>query len=133
MSQKYSEGLPLYRQEKQFKRMGLDLSRQTFANGMIKGADQWLCSLYNRMHQLLLKLDIICADETTLQVLREPGRAATSKSYLWLYRSGIEGPPIILYDYQETRGRRESKKIPVGILKAIYRLMGTLVTTRYLM
>lgn len=103
MGQKYVEGLPLYRQEKQFLRMGFALSRQSMANWMIYGADHWLSKLYNRMHQLILKLDIICADETTLQVLREPGRAASSKSYLWLYRTGIEGPPIILYDYQETR------------------------------
>jgi transposase len=103
MSQKYVEGLPLYRQEKQFHRMGFALSRQTMANWMIYGADHWLSKLYNRMHQLILKLDIICADETTLQVLREPGRSASSKSYLWLYRTGIEGPPIILYDYKETR------------------------------
>jgi transposase len=69
MSQKYVEGLPLYRQEKQFHRMGLALSRQTMANWMIYGADYWLSKLHNRMHQLILKLDIICADKTTLQVL----------------------------------------------------------------
>lgn len=103
MSQKYVEGLPLYRQEKQFKRIGLDLSRQTIANWMIYGAENWLSKLYDRMHQLILKVDIVCADETTLQVLHEPGRSASSKSYLWLYRTGIEGPSIILYDYQQTR------------------------------
>lgn len=110
MSQKYVEGLPLYRQEKQFQRMSIALSRQTMANWMIYGADQWFTPLYNRMHQLLLKLDILSADETTLQVLHEPGRPATSKSYLWLYRSGIKGLPIILYDYQETRAGENPKK-----------------------
>lgn len=110
MSQKYVEGLPLYRQEKQFHRMGFALSRQTMANWMIYGADHWLSKLYNRMYQLILKLDIICADETTLQVLREPGRSASSKSYLWLYRTGIEGPPIILYDYKETRAGENPMK-----------------------
>lgn len=114
MTQKYVEGLPLYRQEKQFHRMGLDLSRQTMANWMIQGADQWLYFLYNRMHQLLLLLDILCADETTLQVLHEPGRSAESKSYLWLYRSGIEGPPIVLYDYQETRAGENPKEFLDG-------------------
>ncbi len=103
MTQKYVEGLPLYRQEKQFQRMGVPLSRQTFANWMIMGAERWLSALYHRMHELLLERDILHADETTLQVLREPERSATSMSYLWLYRTGIEGPPIILYDYQETR------------------------------
>jgi transposase len=110
MSQKYVEGLPLYRQEKHLHRMGLTLSRQTMANWMIYGADLWLSKLYNRMHQLILKLDIICADETTLQVLQEPGRPASSKSYLWLYRTGVEGSPIILYDYQETRAGENPMK-----------------------
>jgi hypothetical protein len=35
-------------------------------------------------------------------VLKEPGRAAQTKSYLWCYRSGC-GPPIIVFDYRETR------------------------------
>jgi transposase len=114
MTQKYVDGLPLYRQEKQFTRMGINLSRQTFANWMIIGAERWLSVLYNRMHILLLKLDILQADETTLQVLHEPDRPATSKSYLWLYRTGKEGPPIILYDYQETRAGENPKNFLNG-------------------
>lgn len=114
MTQKYVEGLPLHRQEKQFNRMGLALSRQTMANWMIQGADQWLYPVYDRMHQLLLMLDILHADETTLQVLREPGRAAASQSYLWLYHTGIEGPPIILYDYRETRAGENPKEFLSG-------------------
>jgi transposase len=81
---------------------------------MIYGADRWLGVLYNRMHRLLLMLDILHADETILQVLREPDRPATSKSYLWLYRTGKEGPPIILYDYQETRAGENPKKFLDG-------------------
>lgn len=114
MTQKYVESLPLYRQEKQFNRMGINLSRQTFANWMITGAERWLSVLYNRMHILLLMLDILQADETTLQVLHEPDRPATSKSYLWLYRTGKEGPPIILYDYQETRAGENPKNFLNG-------------------
>jgi transposase len=101
--------MPLYRQEKQVSRMGLVLSRQTIANWTIQGTDRWLYSIYHHMHQLLLKLDIILADGTTLQVLREPGRTAITNSYLWLYRKGIEGPPIVLYDYKETRAGENPK------------------------
>jgi transposase len=59
-------------------------------------------------------MDIILADETTLQVLREPGRAATTNSYLWLYRTGMEGPPIVLYDYKETRAGENPKEFLSG-------------------
>lgn len=114
MNQKYVDGLPLYRQEKQFNKMGVLLSRQTIANWMIYAADQWLSPVFDRMHQHLLERDILHADETTLQVLREPGRSATSKSYLWLYRSGKEGPPIILYDYRETRAGENPKEFLTG-------------------
>ena len=105
MSQKFVEGLPLYRQEQHFARLGVILSRQTMANWMLAGA-VLLTPLYERVHEELLKRDILHADETTLQVIKEPGRAAQTKSFLWLYRSGRDGPPIILYEYQETRARK---------------------------
>lgn len=104
MSQKYVESLPLYRQEQQFARLGVKLSRQTMANWMIHGAQTWLKPLYRLMHQHLCEQDVLHADETTLQVLREPGRAAQTTSYIWLYRTGRHGPPVILYEYQPTRG-----------------------------
>ncbi|MGG0720559.1 IS66 family transposase, partial [Robertmurraya massiliosenegalensis] len=109
MNQKYVEGMPLYRQEQQLERLGVYLSRQTLANWMIYGATKWLSTLYNRMHELLILNDRLHADETTLQVLAEPGRKADSKSYMWMYRSGRDVPPIILYDYQSTRHSKHPK------------------------
>lgn len=114
MSQKYVEGLPLYRQEKQFERLGFSLSRQTMANWMIYGANQWLSLVYDRMKEHLLLQDILHADETSLQVLREPNRKATSKSYMWLYRTGRNGPPIVLYDYQQTREKEHPRSFLTG-------------------
>lgn len=102
MTQKFVMGLPLYRQEQQFERQDFNLSRQTMANWMIKGAD-WLTVIYDRMHQILLGKDILHADETTLQVLKEDGRAAQTDSYMWLYRTGRDGPPIVLFEYQTGR------------------------------
>lgn len=100
---KYADGLPLYRQEQQLARLGVELSRQTLSNWMLKGSQLWLRPLYDRMHEHLLEQDILHADETTVQVLNEPGRAAQSDSYMWLYRSGREGPAMVLFDYQMTR------------------------------
>ena len=114
MSQKYVDSQPLYRQEQQFARLGLTLSRQTLAGWMLYGADQWLSTLTNRMHEYLLKQDILHADETTLQVLREPGKSAQSESYLWLYRTGRIGPPIVLYDYRPTRGGENPRNFLEG-------------------
>ena len=57
---------------------------------MIQGVERHLQIVYDRMHEHLLQRDILHADETTLQVLHEPGRASQTSSYLWLYRSGPE-------------------------------------------
>lgn len=114
MNRKYSEAIPLYRQEQQFKNFGIDLSRQTLANWMIHGANDWLSKLYDRMHAKLIEHDILHADETTLQVLREEGRSATSKSYMWMYATGHTDVPIYLYDYRTTRASKNPKKMLNG-------------------
>lgn len=49
-------------------------------------------------------------DETTLQVLKEPGRTSTSESYMWLYRtSSCTKHPIILYEYQPSRNAEHAQ------------------------
>jgi len=110
MSEKFVKGMPLYRQEQELERMGIEISRQTMANWMIKSSEKWLKPLYERMREHLTQKEILHADETTLQVLKEPGRNADSKSYMWLYRTGREDPPIILYDYQTTRAGKHPAK-----------------------
>jgi hypothetical protein len=114
MSQKYVESMPLYRQEQQLARYGVELSRQTLANWMLHGANAWLSILYDRMKTHLLAQHIAYADETSFQVLREPGRAAEDKSYLWLYRTGPASPSIILYDYQPTRAAEHPQRFLSG-------------------
>jgi hypothetical protein len=67
------------------------------------------------MHKQLLKCDVIMSDETTWQVLHEEGKKATSKSYMWIHRSGsCEGPPIILYEYTRTRSGEHAKNFLSG-------------------
>ncbi|QQE78833.1 IS66 family transposase [Alicyclobacillus sp. SO9] len=114
LDKKYVQGMPLYRLEQQFERQKIPLSRQTLANWVLYGANQWLAKIYERMHEELLKRTYLHADETTVQVLHEAGRAAESKSYMWLYRSGRDGPPIVLYDYQETRRREHPMNFLAG-------------------
>lgn len=112
--QKYTNGMPLYRQEQQFKRYGLDLSRQTLANWMIRAAE-WFEFLYNRMHTLLIQHDVIHCDETTILVLNETDKEATAKSYMWLYRTGkFSTTPIVLYNYQPTRSGEHPKEFLKG-------------------
>ena len=110
---KYVLGVPLYRQEQDLQRRGVALSRQNLSNWALRGADL-LLPLYRRLYALLLKRAILHADETEVQVLKEAGRSAENKSYMWLYRSGREGPPIALYEYQPTRAALHPQKFLSG-------------------
>lgn len=104
MTQKFVMGSPLYHQEKELKQNGIMLSRQTMSNWLLRATEDWLEPIYDVLHEVLCTNDILHADETTLQVLREPGKTAQSKSYMWLYRtSGNSLHPIVLYDYQPDR------------------------------
>ena len=103
--QKFVMDSPLYRQEWELKRRGIPLSRQTMSNWLLWAVEHLLVPVYDLLHQELLKREAFHADETTLQVLHEPGKTAQSNSYIWLYRtSGDTGQPIVLYDYQPGQG-----------------------------
>ena len=103
MTQKYVMYSPLYRQEQEYNRAGVPLSRQTMSNWLLKASALWLQPVYERMKAELLKQEILHADETTLQVLNEPGKKAQSKSYMWLYRTGRDAPQqLVLYEYQQS-------------------------------
>jgi transposase len=111
MVQKYMNATPLYRQETGFAAGGFALSRQTMANWMIYCSERWLEPLYELMKSLMKGEDILHADETVLQVLREPGRASRTNSYMWLYMTGIFAAiSAVLYEYQETRSSSHPKK-----------------------
>ena len=97
-------GLPYYRMETAFQQLGARITRETLANWCILAAKKYLLPVFNRLHKELLKRDIIHADETTCQVLREDGREAQSTSYMWIYSTGTDGlPGIVLYEYQPGR------------------------------
>lgn len=111
---KFVMGLPLYRQEQHSHSLGVTLPRQSMANWVMACSDRWLSKLYDRLHSILLARDHLHADETELQVLHEPGRAATARSYMWLYRTGRDGPPIVLFDYRPSRARENPAQFLAG-------------------
>lgn len=103
LNQKYTNAMPLYRQEQEFRRYGIEINRQNLSNWVIKGAGL-LKPVVLEMKQELLRNELLHADETTLEVLHEPGRSSSCKSYMWVYRTSVcASHPVILYDYQEGR------------------------------
>lgn len=104
MVQKFCMGVPLYRQEQEWARQGVKLSRQTMSNWVLRGTEEYLNPIYDELHRRLVMQFVLHADETTLQVLHEEGKKAQTKSYMWLYRtSGNTETPIVLYEYQPSR------------------------------
>lgn len=115
MYQKYVNSIPLYRQEADWKQLGVKLPRATLANWVIKCGIDYMEPVYGQLRQHLLERDIIHADETPCQVLKEEGKTAQSKSYMWLYGSGNDDlPPIRLYDYQPSRGGYHAEEFLKG-------------------
>jgi transposase len=111
MTQKYVNAMPLYRQEQDFKRLGIDVSRQNMANWVIRCASDWLDPLYSLLKETLLRKEVLHADESVLQVLKEPGKKPQSNSYMWLYRtSGDTDESIVLYEYQPDRKHDRAKE-----------------------
>ena len=115
MTQKFVMGSPLYRQEQELNRQGISLSRQTMSNWILRAAEDYLKPVYEQLHRELLSRDVLHADETTLQVLHEPGKKPQSESYMWLYRtSGDTDEPIVLYEYQPGRGSVHPREFLTG-------------------
>ena len=115
LNSKYVLALPLYRQEQELARLGVPVSRQTMANWIIAAHERWFSDFFQVLRRELLSNEILHADETSLMVLKEPGRKARQKSYVWVYRtSGDAKHPVVLYDYQPTRAGECASKFLSG-------------------
>ena len=115
MYQKYANGLPLYRQEKDWKQYGVQISRTTLANWIIYCSKNYFQPMYDYFHRELLKRSFVMADETRVQVLKEEGRRAQTQSFMWLFRSGEDGlAEIILYGCSPTRSGSHAKEFLEG-------------------
>jgi len=123
LATKYADGIPLYRFEKMLSRHGIDIPRQTLGRWVIQCGEQ-LQPLLNLMRDRLLDSPVIHCDETRVQVLKEPDRAPSSQSWMWVQTGGPPDRPVILFDYSTSR----AQEVPLRLL-AGYR--GYLMTDDY--
>jgi transposase len=113
--QKCVMGSPLYRQEQEWRRDGIRITRQTMANWMIRCCEDYLEPIYDELHRQLLGHRFLHSDDTVFQVLREPGKSPQSDSRMWLYRtSGEAKHPIVLYEYQPDRRQERPRNFLKG-------------------
>ncbi len=131
ITSKYLDGLPLYRQAALLGRFGgTDISRNTLAASVVR-VGQAVQPIINFLRDRLLEAPLIYGDETEIQVLKEPGRKAQTKSYMWAQmteRSGADGtgPPIRLFAYAPSRGTQASLRLYAGVREG-----GVLMTDGY--
>lgn len=106
MNGKYANAIPLDRQSRVFKSNGINLSTNTLANWVIKGTENYLSLLYDRLHELIYDSRIIHADETPVKVMRIDNKKIVNgkQTYMWVYRSRPkDSRPVILYEWQPSR------------------------------
>jgi len=110
---KFEDHLPFYRQEKQFERIGVELSRQDMSN--------WQRQVYNKLGPLFAMMKetvkggpVIQMDETPVQVIGEEGREDTQKSYMWLAHGGPPGKKVVWYEYHKSRAGKHAKEFLEG-------------------
>jgi transposase len=110
---KYQFGMPLYRTAVLLRRFGGDIVSNTLAAGVVR-IGQAVQPIINLLRDHLLDSQLIYGDETTVQVLKEPGRKAQTKSYMWAQMNGT-GPPVRLFAYAPGRGAVHAEKLYAGI------------------
>jgi len=89
---KFVDHLPLYRQQQQFERLGVNFSKSTLGDWVQQGAS-WLQPVVREMKQQLLQGDYVQVDETPVRV-QDPdviGKCATG----WLWVMGAPQGDVI--------------------------------------
>jgi transposase len=112
IAEKFEFALPFYRQAKRLEYLGIPLPRATLCHHAIKAAEA--CQpLYELLEEHILLGPVINADETRLQVLKEPGRKARDESWMWVFAGGPPGKEAVLFRYDESRAH----DVPFEFLK----------------
>lgn len=114
--QKYYLGVPFYRQEKMWDDKGLVLPRNMMANWSIKIDEYYFRRLCELQYKIMKKeSELLHYDETTMQCNKEPGRKASSNSYMWVARTGeLEKKQGIYYMYSKSRSEETAKEFIKG-------------------
>ena len=111
LTTKYVDAMPLARFSNALTRCGVNAPRQTLARWVI-GAAQALQPVHNLLRDHLLDSSVIHMDETTVQVLKQPGKATGSPGYMWVQKGGPPDKSVVIYDYDPSR----SGKVPLRLL-----------------
>ena len=113
MTSKFVDGLPFYRVEQVMARMEIKLGRATMCNWALRIGER-LERLWAQMLLRVKEHSWLQMDETTVQVLNEPGKENTTKSFMWVIRGGPPDTPIVLFHYDPSRSGSVAAKLLEG-------------------
>ncbi|WP_429349635.1 IS66 family transposase [Paraburkholderia sp. Clong3] len=112
---KFMDGLPLYRIAALLRRFGGNISRNTLAASVIR-LGQSIQPVINLMRDVLLDDEVAQGDETNVQVLKESGKAAQTKSAMWV-QMNVVGPPVRLFSYASGHDAKYGVALWAGMRK----------------
>ena len=72
MVQKFVMYAPLYRQEQEWNRAGVMLSRQTMSNWVLRVAEDWLRPIYDHLHRQLLQREVLLYPDVARLLHKKP-------------------------------------------------------------
>jgi len=113
ITSKYADGIPLYRLETILKRYGGSISRAAMAVWMVRLSSQ-LQPVVNLLEDALLSGMYIQGDESRMKVLKEPGLEPSSHKWIWLMRGGPPDKPVVMFNYDKSRGKAVAKRLLEG-------------------
>ena len=99
---KIADHLPVHRQVKMFRRLGVELPDQTLC-GWLQQSAELLEPLYEHMKAFVLQSKVVGTDDTPVKVL-DRTLPHTRKGRFWPY-VGDGDHPAVVYDYTPTRER----------------------------
>lgn len=107
---KYVDHLPLERQERIFKRLGMNIAKSTMSD-WLKTVRQKLDPLLRCLKNRMLDSRVLNCDETTFEVQRNARREPVIHGYLWSY---IGDRKWVWFDWQPGRARSGPMKTLQG-------------------
>jgi hypothetical protein len=115
ITQKFIDGLPLYRVVGILQRYGLQISRATLSANLIQ-VYELIKPILDEIKSDLIQSTAMQIDESRFRVMREKDRSNTVNSQIWVFRSGLllDAPKTVYYHYEETRSAEFLKDFLIG-------------------
>lgn len=107
---KFVDHLPLYRQQQQFSRLGVNFPKSTLGDWVEQGAS-WLQPIVRQMKHQILQSGYVQVDETPVRVQDPdvPGKCATG----WLWVMGVPDGDVI-FEFHPGRGKEFAQQLLSG-------------------